>query len=162
MKDGQGELSLEQVKEITDGWDVLSDPRPLVANRLWAEINELRLKLAVALGDCERERMRLAGCGVAALCDTPESSVKQRIGSDNPYWSASYGDVCRRTDECIRLRAEVERLKGIILAPERCAHMDRAEMAEKKLAILEKSTPSLLRRIGNAIRDAVSLDFGKI
>lgn len=63
------------------------------------------------LGPCasrdelERERMRLAACGVAALENTPESAA-QRIGRDNPYWSASYGDVCGAVDREIALRTE--------------------------------------------------------
>ena len=43
--------------------------------------------------ELETERMRVAGCGVAAMMNT-RSSVKERIGKDNPYYSASYGDVC--------------------------------------------------------------------
>jgi len=56
--------------------------------------------------DAETERMRLAGCGVAAMQDTP-TSIKDRITEGHPYWSASYGDVCRRVDDVISLRAEV-------------------------------------------------------
>lgn len=53
----------------------------------------------------DREFMRLAACGVAAICDTPTSMAEQLIESSNPNWSASYGDVLRRTKECIALRA---------------------------------------------------------
>lgn len=59
--------------------------------------------------ELETERMRLAGCGVAAMANTP-TTVAQRITRDNPYWSASYGDVCRAVDREMALRAEVERL----------------------------------------------------
>lgn len=46
MIDGQGELSLEQVREITDSWNMYSDWRPLVAERLWKEINHLKKLLS--------------------------------------------------------------------------------------------------------------------
>jgi hypothetical protein len=47
--------------------------------------------------DLETERMRLAACGVAANQNT-ETTAKERIKPDNPYYSASYGDVCRAVD----------------------------------------------------------------
>lgn len=56
--------------------------------------------------ELERERMRLAACGAAALANTPESIAKHRIGRDNPYWSASYGHVCDAVDSEIALRDE--------------------------------------------------------
>ena len=57
--------------------------------------------------ELERERMRLAACGIAAMQNTPES-IKQRIGRDSPYWSASYGDVCALVDREIELRTRLE------------------------------------------------------
>lgn len=59
--------------------------------------------------ELETERTRLAACGVAAMANTP-STVAQRITRDNPYWSASYGDVCAAVDREMALRAEVARL----------------------------------------------------
>lgn len=55
--------------------------------------------------ELETLQMQLAGCGVAAMCNTEKSIAEQRIGKDNPYWSASYGDVCRAVDREIELRA---------------------------------------------------------
>lgn len=52
----------------------------------------------------EIERLRLAACGVAALQNT-ESSARERIKPDNPYYSASYGDVCSAVDREMALRA---------------------------------------------------------
>lgn len=49
MIDGKGELSLEQCLEITDGWSVLSDVRPLVAGRLWKEIARLDAQVSALL-----------------------------------------------------------------------------------------------------------------
>lgn len=51
----------------------------------------------------ETERMRLVACGVAAGQNT-ESSIKDRIQSDNPYYSGSYQSVCDAVDREIKLR----------------------------------------------------------
>jgi len=58
----------------------------------------------------ETERIRLAGCGVAALQNTNKSKV-ERIAKDNPYWSASYGDVCNAVDREINAREQAEMLQ---------------------------------------------------
>lgn len=90
----------------------------------------------------ETERMRLAGCGVAALADTPDSMKSQRLDPESPYWSASYGDVLRRVQECIDLRARIRDLEArwegyMTLAPdngvERIAALEAAlrECTEK-------------------------------
>lgn len=42
--------------------------------------------------ELERERMRLAACGVVAMCDTPESASQAR-DMHPEYFSASCGDV---------------------------------------------------------------------
>ena len=82
----------------------------------WETINPTALEteaadaLAAMRGELEAERMRLAACGVAAMQDTA-ATVADRITPDNPYWSASYGDVCRQIDALMALRAEVEALR---------------------------------------------------
>jgi len=58
----------------------------------------------------ERLRMQVVACGVVAMADTPASSVEAR-NMHPDYKSASCDDVARRVDECITLRAEVERLR---------------------------------------------------
>ena len=70
--------------------------------RVTAERDRVRDELEV-------ERMRLSACGVAALENTAESAAK-RIGPDNPYYSASYSDVCRAVDREMALRAERDAL----------------------------------------------------
>lgn len=55
----------------------------------------------------ELERVRLAGCGVAATANTPASAAT-RIARGSPYWSASYGDVCAAVDREMKLRDEQE------------------------------------------------------
>lgn len=67
--------------------------------------------LAEALEAQYTAEMKLAGCGVVALANTP-AAAKHRISRDNPYWSASYGDVCDAVDREMALRAELAALKG--------------------------------------------------
>lgn len=62
--------------------------------------------------ELETERMRLAGCGVAALADTPKT-VAERLTRENPYWSAAYGDVCRMVDRLMELRAALKRYEDL-------------------------------------------------
>lgn len=69
--------------------------------------------LAARDAELERERMRLAACGVAALANTSKI-VADRIDKTNPYWSASYGAVCDAVDREMSLRAEVTRLRGLV------------------------------------------------
>lgn len=59
------------------------------------------------------ERMRLAGCGVAAMQNTRDS-IKGRITKNNPFWSASYDDVCRSVDREILYRELLEKECGDI------------------------------------------------
>jgi len=65
----------------------------------------------------EHERLRLAGCGVAAMQNTEESR-KDRIDIDHHCYSASYGDVCRAVDREIKLRAERDEARALV---EKCA-----------------------------------------
>ena len=67
--------------------------------------------------DLERERLRLAACGVVAMADTPESAAKARDMSPE-YHSASLADVIHQIDALMELRAAIkpvpvsERLPG--------------------------------------------------
>ncbi len=74
--------------------------------------------------EVERLRMQVVACGVVALADTPDSAIEARKMHPD-YRSDSLSDVERRVDECIRLRAEVERLR---------------EVAEQALEAMEKAT----------------------
>jgi hypothetical protein len=66
---------------------------------LAAEVESLKTQL-------ERERMRLAACGVVAVSDTQESAARNRdMHAD--YKSASCDDVARRVDECMTLRSQL-------------------------------------------------------
>ena len=72
--------------------------------KLTTERDELRAALEI-------ERMRLAGCGVAAMSNTDES-VKARINNLSPFWSASYGDVCAAVDREMSLRKQLAALQA--------------------------------------------------
>lgn len=61
----------------------------------------------------EIERMRLAACGVAAMQNT-RSTIMDRIANDNPYYSASYSDVCRAVDREIALREKLELVESAL------------------------------------------------
>jgi hypothetical protein len=91
-----------------------TDLKPYVYDAVYAVLGDVVLpiidKLQAAENQLETERMRLAGCGVAANMNTADS-IKDRITRDNPYWSASYGDVCSLVDREIALRDENEQLK---------------------------------------------------
>ncbi len=53
--------------------------------------------------ELEKERMRLAACGVAALQNTRQS-IKERLTRNNPYWSDSYERVCDVVDREMKYR----------------------------------------------------------
>lgn len=77
-----------------------------------AELRAANKRAMFAMRDMEAaletERMRLVACGVVALADTPESAASARQMHDD-YRSASLTDVIRRVDECIALRAALEK-----------------------------------------------------
>ncbi len=92
--------------------------------------------------ELETERMRLAGCGVAAL--------GYFDGCADAYKSASLSDVLRLRADCDAALAEVERIKAIsdnyyVLCVERQQQLDtalaRVASLESKLAELEKQEP---------------------
>lgn len=85
--------------------DVWSYSRELVISTVLAHIDNLE-------AENERLRMQIVACGVVAMADTPAGSIEAR-NMHPDYKSASCDDVARRVDECITLRAEVERLKDL-------------------------------------------------
>lgn len=96
---GLSELSWD---DCQDAWFESNKLMPQIAAHLSAaekERDELKIEL-------EKERMRLAGAGVAAMLNTEDAKVN-RIGRDSPYWSASYGDVCDAVDREISLRKKL-------------------------------------------------------
>ena len=83
-----------------------------IEGALW-KFEKLRPVIHGLMDEIEKLRMQLAGCGVAAMQNTKEA-VKERITKDNPYWSSSYGDVCRAVDSEIEFREEIQTLKAEI------------------------------------------------
>jgi len=79
---------------------------PTLMNAMAEELLQL---IESNASELETECMRLAACGVSAGQNT-ESSTKDRITPDSPYYSASYQSICAAIDREIALRAEVERL----------------------------------------------------
>lgn len=62
--------------------------------------------------EIEKLRIQLAACGVAALSNTRKAIEEQGIDKDNPYYSASYSDVCDAVNREIEHREEIEGLKS--------------------------------------------------
>ena len=96
----------DEIARLRDECDRLWTDR-LTHQEQAATAREERTRLELEL---DAERMRLAACGVAALMNTPDTAA-QRIGRDNPYWSASYGDVCAAVDREMLLREKLKALR---------------------------------------------------
>jgi transcription initiation factor TFIIIB Brf1 subunit/transcription initiation factor TFIIB len=76
---------------------------------LQCKVDELQSKLDNANAELERERMRLAACGVVADANTPESAKKWRNMRDE-YRSASCDGVARAVDREMRLRRALQKI----------------------------------------------------
>ena len=93
----------EKIKELDAELQILKNRYSELEGYLEAtqeENEDLEAKLEIS-------RMQLVACGVAALQNTEKSKV-DRITKDNPYYSASYKDVCDAVDREIDLRAKLE------------------------------------------------------
>jgi hypothetical protein len=91
----------KQVKELTEALKREQELHgPLTSiDKLRAKVKELE----------EFHTMQLAAVMTASIQNT-ESTVKDRIGSDNPYWTQAYADVCVAIDREMAHRAKVEEL----------------------------------------------------
>ena len=67
--------------------------------------DEADARFAELEAELERERMRLAACGVVAMANTPESAARARDMHPD-YRSASCDDVARAVDAEMAMRAE--------------------------------------------------------
>jgi predicted nucleic acid-binding Zn-ribbon protein len=92
--------------------------------------------------EVEAERMRLVACGVAAMQNTPEL-VKERIGPEHPYYSASYGDVCRAVDREIALRQRPCPCCGACSEDYSDATREAEMTIDEALRIAENSLPDM-------------------
>jgi len=88
-------------------------------------------ELDEARAEVERLRMQVVACGVVALADTPDSAIEARKMHPD-YRSDSLSDVERRVDECIRLRAEVKRLRAVLERAAECGLRDEIHAALKE------------------------------
>lgn len=58
----------------------------------------------------ELHTMHLAAISTAAMQNT-ESTVKHRIGRENPYWTVAYGDMCATVGREMKHREEAKALR---------------------------------------------------
>lgn len=67
--------------------------------------------------------MNLAAISTASIQNT-ESTIKERITNDNPYWTVAYADVCRAIDREMELRNKLEQPGCTMAGPGRgdCEH----------------------------------------
>lgn len=103
------------------------DTEDFIAGARWADANPIPCakceKLQEKLDDLEdKHRLQMGAISIAALANTPESSIQQRIEKENPYWTLAYQDVCDAVCREMELRSKLEMRKdrcpcgGIILA----------------------------------------------
>ena len=106
-------------------------------------IAALEAELSSVKRELETERIRLAACGVVAMADTPESAARARDMLPE-YESASCGDVARRVDECIQLRADLARVtkeRDALLAAARTAYGHLWHVNNEPMAPIPIYTP---------------------
>jgi hypothetical protein len=99
---GRAMAAVGEFKQLEDRVDLLR----MTNHDLVQACEQKDATIAELNGELERERMRLAGCGVAAMLNTTDSLLS-RIPTDSPYWSASYGGVCAAVDREMQLRDEL-------------------------------------------------------
>jgi hypothetical protein len=75
------------------------------------KIEDLIAERGASRSELERERMRLAACGVVAMANTPESAAKARDMHPD-YRSASCDDVARMVDRQMQYRAALVNLRA--------------------------------------------------
>ena len=110
-----------------------------------AAIRELTDRLAMAERELERERMRLAACGVVANANTRESAKRRR--ECNPdYESASKRDVERAVDREMDLR---DRLA--VVEKERDQWKEYADRCNDDIAFLKNERDELKRNLKHEI-----------
>lgn len=94
----------------------------------------------IIIAERELHNMQMAACMTATFQNTP-TSVIDRIGRDNPYWTQCYEDTCRAVDREMRERARATQARAALLSivhiwqtkSEACADNSHAAelMAEK-------------------------------
>lgn len=100
---------------------------------LTSELDQLRAENEIRKEAIDQLRVQLAGCGVAAMCNTVESMEQQKVVEGDYGWSQSYQDVVTAVGREIELRAENERMREAIEAHISAFHPDsifKKEIAE--------------------------------
>jgi hypothetical protein len=100
-------------------------------------IDTLTAELAAAREELDRERMRLAACGVVANANTPQTAAAARAFPDE-YRSASCDDVARIVDSEMQLRADRDRLAACV---ERVRGVSRFDVADSDGAYEQAEIP---------------------
>jgi cobalamin biosynthesis Mg chelatase CobN len=90
--------------------------------------------------ELERERLRLAACGVVAMSNTRETAKENRQVSDE-YRSASFDDVCAAVDREMALRERVAELEAHKSVSVRLLLAERNAL-KQRVADLESQNPS--------------------
>jgi hypothetical protein len=99
----------------------------LPTDAAWLEVAFERTKEQLAeaeerIAELEKEnetlRIQLAACGVVAISNT-RLSREQRLKKGDPFWSASYGNVCSTVDREIAHRERVETLEKALMEIEK-------------------------------------------
>jgi len=154
---------LEDVeKQLSEAQNIAQD-RLEMTQRMAERYKESEKQLSEARAELEVERMRLAACGVAAMANTKESAEKVRISDSNPYWSASYYDVCSAIDREMILREEREQwgneFTAVCLAKqERDEARAEVENLKKKLEYFENTLclNMVIERSGSGVQKAIA------
>lgn len=125
-------ISEDELRRWEDDWRTITawiGVNPEDVLRLIAEVRRVRAMIARApeayeriqrleaaeaqnaelRAERERERMRLAACGVVALANTPEAAAKER-NMHPDYWSGSCQSVADAVDREMALRAKCDEL----------------------------------------------------
>jgi hypothetical protein len=110
--DGGGFVSIDDLADGTSLVPVLILPSSLPPTNDLDEAPRYTSEMSISRmsDELERERMRLAACGVVALADTPESAARAR--DINPaFMSASFADVSRLVDKMMKYRDALQDLR---------------------------------------------------
>ena len=98
---------------------------------------EAQEKDAALAEERELRIMQLAAISTASIQNT-ETTIKDRIDPENPYYSMAYGDTCRAVDREMEHRAEIERLKTLDALNGRYLSERDNQIADLKTALVEK------------------------
>jgi hypothetical protein len=85
--------------------------------------------LTLALKSIEEYHMQAAAVMTATIQNTP-TTIKDRIGRENPYWTQAYADVCAAVDREMRERARAEKAEAEIERLKKCMETNAGMLAK--------------------------------